>query len=117
MATTTLRHDKGAVALYDDWFEQARHGDVMVYFTGDLMAARDTLEAVDINDPAQEETFRTLTLVDTIAVRAASEAKLGLVALTQQRMGENNYRYRATRIRPERERLRQAAEQSDAAGV
>lgn len=111
---TTLQLTNGALSAYAEWFEtESRHGDTLVYFTGDLNAER-LKELPSEDDKAKTAERVRLILVDAIADRVKVDAINGFLALTQRRLGDHSYQYRATRLRPERERLRQATEQSDA---
>lgn len=113
MARSILTPTQGALVAYDEWLEQSRHGDVLVYYTGDLQFDRDQPMPDEYDDSQRPELVR-LTVINAIADRIRVDAGIQRVALTQRKIRESHYEYMATRLRPERERLRQAAEQSDA---
>lgn len=102
----------GMIADYHDWFDGASHGDVLIYYTGDLQYDR---QAVYDESKTEEKAdwAKTITL-NAVADSIAYEAKRGNLILTQRRLGESNYEYRASRVRLNDAARRQANQQSDA---
>lgn len=86
---TYLDLGAGAVSQYNDWLEDALHGDALIYWTGDLQYDR------QLGDLKTQ-------ILDTLASRIVRDAKDGILVLTQKRIAENVFEYRAHRIRPER---------------
>lgn len=105
---------QGALAEYYEWLAGANHGDTLVYYTGDLQGDRQKPYPVE-GDVTRHAEFVRLTVLNALADRIIVDAGVNDIALTQRRIGPCNYEYRATRLRSERERFRQANEQSDAA--
>lgn len=117
MSQTVLDLTDKAVLAYTTWFERdSRHGDTLVYFTGDLAYER-SLPIPDEDDLSRKDEYVRLVVLDALAARIKVDALNNELALTQRRVALNTFEYRATRLRPERERLRQAAEQSDVDAV
>lgn len=114
MATTSIALNTGTLLAYETWFgRESRHGDTLVYFKGDLNGERQKPLPAE-GDAAQEDERVRLVVLDALADRVRVDAMNGDLALTQRRFGDFTYEYRATRLCPQRERLRQAGVQSDA---
>ena len=99
MSTTTLEVSAGALSDYDDWMKASRHGDLLVYWRGDLQFDR-SVEIAE-SDIARTEERKAINTLNAVADRIRRDAKDGQLTLTQRRLGESNYEYRATRIRIE----------------
>lgn len=101
MTRTEIVIAAGSVAEYYTWLEEAKHGDVLVYWTGDLQYDRQVPEGAsfEVNGEASESDIKLIVL-DALAARIQSDSVAGLVRLTQKRLGVSNYEYRATRVRP-----------------
>jgi len=97
MKRTDLDVGPGALLEYEDWLKRARHGDVLVYWVGDLQ--NDRQETFDDHDPSQEVRRKQIGALGFLADRIKSDARRKDVALTQKRLGEGRYEYRATRTR------------------
>lgn len=98
---TVLELDAGAIAAYYEWLKSARHGDVLVYWVGDLQYDRQAYPPKD--DPGYEEAQRRLALLGVVADRVFDDAKSGELILTQLRLGPSRWEYRAGRfITPEK---------------
>lgn len=96
---TRLFPEQGMLTQYYDWFKRAKHGEVLVYWTGDLQFDRDTGNYPEA-DAAQDILCKSLSGVADAILRDAS--KKGVI-LTQKRLGPSNYEYRATRNKPPRD--------------
>jgi hypothetical protein len=97
MARTVLEVGPGALAEYYDWIKDAAHGDVLVYWQGDLQFDRQVeVPADDVLRSAERTRIRALNFV---ADRVLADAREGLLHLTQLRIGTNLFEYRATRRR------------------
>lgn len=103
----------GMIADYHSWMDNAHHGDILIYHVGDLQYDRQAV--YDENDPAQKVAWGNTILLNAVADSIAYEQRMGKVSLTQRRIDESVYEYRATRLRPDRVRAEQANKQSDAA--
>lgn len=94
---TILEIDPGALSDYYDWLKQAAAGDVLVYWRGDLQYDRQVVIAeTDILRTAERQRIASLNV---IADRVFKDAKAGELLLTQFRLGQSIYEYRATRRR------------------
>ncbi|ARQ95264.1 hypothetical protein [Bradyrhizobium phage BDU-MI-1] len=94
---TVLEVGPGAIADYYDWMKDARQGDVLVYWQGDLQYDRQvTVPEGDVLRSAERQRINALNIV---ADRVFEDAKAGDLSLTQLRIGTNIFEYRATRRR------------------
>jgi hypothetical protein len=97
MTRAVLEVGPGALAEYYDWMKDAAHGDVLVYWQGDLQYDRQVV--FPEHDPMRAaDRIRTRAL-NYIADRVLADSKDGNLNLTQQRIGTNIFEYRATRRR------------------
>ncbi|MGX9944966.1 hypothetical protein ACTG4Q_21110 [Bradyrhizobium denitrificans] len=97
MARTVLEIGPGALSEYYEWLKGAAHGDVLVYWQGDLQFDRQVV--VPEGDVLRSaERTRVLSL-NFVADRVHADSKDGLLHLTQARIGTNIFEYRATRRR------------------
>ncbi|TXM69627.1 hypothetical protein [Methylobacterium sp. WL120] len=100
MRLTELEAGAGALAEYYDWFKDARTGDVLVYWTGDLQFDRDPTNFPEM-DAEQRD---SIGVIEGIATRVMKDAREGYLILNQRKLGESRYEYRATRRRLPKER-------------
>jgi len=97
MTRTVLEVGPGALAEYYDWMKDAAHGDVLVYWQGDLQYDRQVVvEPANVLRAAERTRVKALNFV---ADRVLAHAKDGLLHLTQLRIGTSIFEYRATRRR------------------
>jgi hypothetical protein len=97
MARTVLEVGPGALTEYYDWLKDAAHGDVLVYWQGDLQFDRQVdVPAEDVLRAAERTRISALNFV---ADRVLADSEDGLLHLTQLRIGTNIFEYRATRRR------------------
>jgi hypothetical protein len=94
---TELEAVPGILSAYDDWMQDAKHGDMVVYWRGDLQYDRQVVVSDD--DPDRAEKRKMLFALNVLANRIVDDAKAGRVALTQRRLGYSTFEYRALRIR------------------
>jgi hypothetical protein len=94
---TELEAVPGILSAYDDWMQDAKHGDMVVYWRGDLQYDRQVV--ISDNDPDRAEKRKMLSALNVLANRIIDDAKAGRVALTQKRLGYSTFEYRALRIR------------------
>jgi hypothetical protein len=94
---TRLDVAPGVLAEYYDWVKGSQHGDVLVYWTGDLQFDRSV--AVPFDDVMRSQERLQITSLNIMASRVLDDAKDGLITLTQKRLGQNQFEYRATRVR------------------
>jgi hypothetical protein len=97
MEITRLDMAPGALAEYYDWLKASKDGDRLVYWIGDLqfdrqidIPASDVLRATDRLNVAQ---------LNAVASRILADSKTGDLQLTQKKLSESVYEYRATRRR------------------
>jgi hypothetical protein len=95
--TSRLFVGAGALTDYFDWLKKSKHGDILIYHEGDLQFDRFSPEGED----ARSEAARTRGSLNAIANNVRADAKAGNIRLTQRRIGESKFEYRATRIRTE----------------
>jgi hypothetical protein len=95
MRLMELEAGAGALAEYYDWFKDARTGDVLVYWNGDLQFDRDPTNHPDLDDEQKLQ----IAVTDSLAKRILSDASDGYLVLSQQKIAESRYRYKATRRR------------------
>jgi hypothetical protein len=97
MQRTVISVDPNALTEYDEWMKASGHGDVLVYWIGDLQFDRLTV----FNDKTEEqsEDQKKINVLNALADRIRSDARRKEVALTQKRLGEMKFEYRATRRR------------------
>ncbi|MEH2517375.1 hypothetical protein V1279_002948 [Bradyrhizobium sp. AZCC 1610] len=94
---TVLEVDPGALGDYYDWLKDAANGDTLVYWQGDLQYDRQVvIPATDLLRTAERQ---RITMLNVIADRVFKDAKAGELTLTQFKVGESIYEYRATRRR------------------
>lgn len=96
-ARTVLDIGPGALAEYYEWIKNASHGDVLVYWKGDLQFERQI--QISEYDLARSQRRMEISVLNVIASRVFDDAKAGLVSLTQKRLSDGIYEYRATRLR------------------
>jgi hypothetical protein len=97
MTRTVLEVGAGALAEYYDWMKDAAHGDVLVYWQGDLQYDRQVVvPEADVLRSSDRIRIRALNFV---ADRVLADSKEGHLHLTQLRVGTNIFEYRATRRR------------------
>ncbi len=113
MQKTTLHLGPGAIADYYTWLQAARHGDMLIYYHGDLQYDR-AQEFPTGTSKSEEGQRMRVCLLDALADRVSDDARTGVVTLTQRRIGPNVYEYRAHRVNLRQARSDQANEQSDA---
>jgi hypothetical protein len=95
MRLMELEAGAGALAEYYDWFKDARTGDVLIYWHGDLQFDRDITNYPTLDD----EQKARISVIDTLAKRIMSDAQDGYLVLSQQKITSAEYRYKATRRR------------------
>ena len=94
---TVLEVDPGALGDYYDWLKDAASGDTLVYWQGDLQYDRQVvIPDTDILRTAERQ---RIAMLNVVADRVFKDAKAGELSLTQFRVGESIYEYRATRRR------------------
>ena len=94
---TVLEVDPGALGDYYDWLKDAASGDALVYWQGDLQYDRQVvIPETDILRTAERQ---RIAMLNVVADRVFKDAKAGELSLTQFRVGESVYEYRATRRR------------------
>jgi hypothetical protein len=104
--------EAGALFDYEDWLDVAEAGDILVYFVGCLATAREV--ELDEYDKTQASARKILGALQVTSSRIMSDQKQGLVSLSQRRIAEDVYEYRATRLRPDgQEPKRKRAEPED----
>jgi hypothetical protein len=97
MTREVLEVGPGALAEYYDWFKDAAHGDILVYWQGDLQYDRQVV--VPENDVLRSAERTRVRALNFVADRILADSKQGLLHLTQLRIGTNIFEYRATRRR------------------
>jgi hypothetical protein len=97
MERTVLDVAVGALSDYYDWMQAAAHGDVLIYWTGDLQYDRQV--EVPENDVMRAADRQRVIMLNMVADRASKDAKQGLLHLTQRRISGGVFEYRATRRR------------------
>lgn len=93
---TRLDPGPGCLMDYYEWFQKARHGEALVYWTGDLRFDRDPDNCPPDQLGAREPAIRAL---DQLAQRIWKDAADGALVLVQKRLGDNVFEYRALRRR------------------
>lgn len=98
MKRTVLEIVPGCLSDYYEWLKSAAHGDVLVYWQGDLRYDRDPAHCPEGEIRPSETVILAL---DTVARRILADAgpKIRAVSLTQKKISENVYEYRAVRLR------------------
>lgn len=94
---TELSIEAGAIGEYYEWLKAAKNGDVLVYWVGDLQFDRSQI--INPADLMRANERLQVQILDTIATRVFDDAKAGELRLTQKRLGDNTFEYRATRFR------------------
>ena len=97
MNTTTLVVEAGALTEFDAWFKNAAAGDCLIYSKGDLQYDRQV--AIDEANKERADERKAIATLNAIANRAWDAMKAGEVLLTQRRLGQSEFEYRATRVR------------------
>jgi hypothetical protein len=100
MRLLELEAGAGALAEYYDWFNDARTGDVVVYWEGDLQFDRDPKNFPALDDEQKDQ----IAVIDALAKRMMRDANDGYLVLSQRKIAENRYRYQASRQRRPGER-------------
>jgi hypothetical protein len=95
MRLLELEAGAGALAEYYDWFRDARTGDVLIYWNGDLQFDRDPNNFPELDDEQKDQ----IAVTDALAKRILSDAGDGYLVLSQRKISENRYRYQAARRR------------------
>jgi hypothetical protein len=95
MTTDILEVGPGALSDYYDWLKQAAAGDVLIYWSGDLQYDRQVV--VHEADVLRTQDRERIFALNIIAERVLTDAKDGQILLTQKRLGQSVYEYRATR--------------------
>lgn len=93
---TVLDAGAGALADYYDWQHDAHHGDVVVYWIGDLQTERQYMGQAD--DPQFERKMLRSMVANSLADRILADQKKGIVTLLQKRLGDHQYEYWAVRL-------------------
>ena len=94
---TVLEVDTGALGEYYDWLQGAAKGDTLVYWRGDLQYDRQVV--IPQNDVLRTADRQRIAMLNVVADRVLRDAKAGELSLTQFKVGESIYEYRATRRR------------------
>ena len=94
---SVLEVDVGALGDYYDWLQDAAKGDTLVYWRGDLQYDRQVV--ISPNDLMRTTERQRIGMLNVIADRVFKDAKSGELSLTQFRIGEGIYEYRAQRRR------------------
>jgi hypothetical protein len=97
MERTVLDVAVGALSDYYDWMQGSAHGDVLIYWTGDLQFDRQV--EIPENDVLRTADRQRVTMLNVVADRVSKDAKQGLLYLTQRRISGGVFEYRATRRR------------------
>jgi hypothetical protein len=94
---TQLEMSPGALPEYYDWLKEAKHGETIVYWQGDLQYDRQVV--IPAHDVMRAADRLRLNSLNVVADRVREDADNGLLLLTQKRLGFAVYEYRATRVR------------------
>jgi hypothetical protein len=97
MQATILELSPGALSDYYDWMKDAAHGSSLVYWRGSLQ--RDRQVVIPPTDIMQAERRLQISVLNAVAFRIMADAKAGHLTLTQKKIGDSLYEYRATRKR------------------
>jgi hypothetical protein len=97
MQITRLDMAPGALSDYYDWMKAANSGDVLIYWTGDLQFDRQVV--ISDNDVMRAADRQNIAQLNAVASRIFVDAKLGQLHLTQRKVSETVYEYRAARRR------------------
>jgi hypothetical protein len=97
MEITRLDMAPGALAEYYDWLKAANDGDRLVYWTGDLRFDRQV--ATSETDLLWPPDHLNVAQLNAVASRILADSKTGELRLTQKKLSEGVYEYRATRRR------------------
>lgn len=95
----------GALAEYTEWFGGSRLGDVVAYYRGDLRFDRDPDNFPELDQEGRERLAGIGALADSVM----RDVEAGYLVLSQKRLAENLYEYRATRRLSPTEQLFQKA--------
>ena len=98
-----LEAGAGSLAEFYEWLHRSGHGDVLVYWTGDLQYDRQV--QVDPTDPEAHEKQMTVSALNAVADAVLRANAAGFLELTQKRHDVGVYEYRATRLRAGFEKL------------
>lgn len=93
---TVLDAGAGALADYYDWQHESKHGDVLVYWIGDLQTERQYVG--DPDDPDFFTKKKRAMVANSLAERIIADNKAGLITLVQKRLGDHQYEYWAVRL-------------------
>jgi len=93
MTKTVLKIGANSLTEYDAWMKASSHGDVLVYWVGDLASDRTTILKVD------EEMRKRLNVINAVANRVLGDNKSGDLVLFQKRKKEGVSEYWAMRVR------------------
>jgi hypothetical protein len=94
---TILEVSPGALSDYYDWLKNATAGDVLIYWVGDLQHDRGIV--IPDSDVLRGDRRLQIATLNVLADRVLEDAGDGHLALTQKRLAENVFEYRATRRR------------------
>lgn len=94
---TVLEVDVGALGDYYEWLQGAANGDTIVYWQGDLQYDRQVV--ISAHDVLRTPERQRINMLNVIADRVFKDAKAGDLTLTQFKVGDSIYEYRATRRR------------------
>lgn len=95
--TTVLDVAPGVLSDYYDWIKTSKSGDVLIYWVGSLHADRQI--KIPENDILRTPDRQRIEQLNIIADRVFKDAKDGHIVLTQRRLKDGVYEYRATRHR------------------
>lgn len=87
----------GVLQEYEDWLKNAVHGHTIVYWTGHLQYDRQV--EYDPHDPGVADQRKQISVLNFLANRIRDDARIGHLRLSQKKLGENLYEYRAVRVR------------------
>lgn len=113
MTVTELEVDAGSLSEYYDWFSIAETGDLLVYWVGDLAYDRDEQNhrtRVDFKDKRSQ-----ISALDALATRIRKDAEDGFLILTQKKINNSLYEYRAARVRAQFENRNKKVTSGDGA--
>lgn len=96
-----LDMEPGALFEYEEWLQAAKHGETLIYWLGNLTTERNI--ELDPEDRRLDALRKRLGALEVTSARIFADAKRGAVVLTQRRLDEGVYEYRATRLREQRD--------------
>lgn len=112
MSTRVLNVEPGVLEEYDEWMKGSQHGDSIIYWIGDLQFDRGVTIAE--NDLLRDGQRKQISSLNALANRIWSDAKLKRLILTQRRIGESVFEYRATRRRDDEAESNRGVQHADA---